>query len=268
MAETATLYDNAYSHYGLETYRQVRIETYGEDLGQTSWVTTEESRQIPQFLGVKANSFVLEVGCGSGQYALQIAETIGCRVLGIDINAPGIRNANQLARAKNMDELLSFQEYDVSKPLYFADETFDAIFSNDVMCHVPGRLAVLRELCRVLKPGGRMLFSDALVIGGMLSHKEIAQRSSIGYYVFSPPGENEQLLEQAGFRVMSVTDTSESAAQIAKRWHDAREKRKHDLLTIEGQMNFEGVQKFLSSVHSLTQERRLLRYLYVACKST
>jgi SAM-dependent methyltransferase len=70
---------------------------------------------------------------------------------------------------------------------------FIASFSHDVMWHVPGRLAVLRELCRVLKPRRRILFSDALVVGGMISHEEIAQPSSIGYYVFSPPGENKRL---------------------------------------------------------------------------
>jgi hypothetical protein len=57
---------------------------------------------------------------------------------------------------------------------------------------------------RILKPGGRMLFSDALVVGGVLSHEEIATRSSIGFYVCSPPGENERLIEQAGFRLIRV----------------------------------------------------------------
>jgi hypothetical protein len=42
------LYDGAYGGYELDVYRQVRVETYGEDLGQTSWVTTEESDEIPK----------------------------------------------------------------------------------------------------------------------------------------------------------------------------------------------------------------------------
>ena len=75
-----------------------------------------------------------------------------------------------------------------------------------------------------------MLFSDALVVGGMLSHEEIATRSSIGFYVYSPPGENERLMERAGFRQIRVTDTTESAARVAKRWHQAREKRKQELI--------------------------------------
>ena len=111
-----------------------------------------------------------------------------------------------------------------------------------------------------------MLFSDALVVGGMLSNEEIATRSSIGFYVYSPPGENERLMERAGFRQIRVTDTTASAARIAKRWHQAREKRKEELVTAEGNINFEGLQRFLSCVHTLTGEKRLLRYLYVASK--
>jgi hypothetical protein len=111
-----------------------------------------------------------------------------------------------------------------------------------------------------------MLFSDALVVGGMLSHEEIAMRSSIGFYVYSPPGENERLIERAGFRRIRVRDTTASAAEIAKRWQQAREKRRNELVAVEGNQNFEGLQHFLSCVHNLTAERRLLRYLYLANK--
>jgi hypothetical protein len=111
-----------------------------------------------------------------------------------------------------------------------------------------------------------MLFSDALVIGGMVSYEEIATRSSIGYYAYSPPGENERLLAQAGFREIRAVDTTESAARIAGQWRQAREKRKDELVALEGENNFAGLQAFLSCVHSLTAERRLLRYLYMANK--
>ena len=266
MSQKVDLYDTAYGNYQSQTYQQVRIETYGEDLGQTSWVTTEESREIPRLLDLKLNSSVLELGCGSGGYALHLAEKVGCRLVGLDINAPGVRNANQLALARGLASQARFEQCDVSDSLPFDDSTFDAVFSNDVLCHIPGRPKVLGEMFRILKPGGRMLFSDALVVGGMLSHEEIATRSSIGYYVYSPPGENERLMERAGFRQIRATDTTESAARIAKQWHQARERRRQELVAMEGDVNFEGLQRFLSCVHILTSEKRLLRYLYFASK--
>jgi ubiquinone/menaquinone biosynthesis C-methylase UbiE len=266
VSQKVDLYDSAYGNYDSETYRLVRIETYGQDLGQTSWITTEESNEIPQLLELRLNSFVLEVGCGSGGYALQLAQKVGCHLIGLDINTPGVRNANQLALARGLASQARFEQCDVSKNLPFDDKTFDAVFSNDVLCHLPGRPQVLGEMFRVLKPGGRMLFSDALVVGGMLSSEEIATRSSIGFYVYSPPGENERLIERAGFCQIRVTDTTDSAARIAKRWHHAREKRKEELVAMEGNINFEGLQRFLSCVHTLTGEKRLLRYLYFASK--
>jgi len=260
------LYDSAYGNFESDTYRLLRMETYGEDFGQTSWVTTEESKEIPQLLDLRPASSVLEIGCGSGGYALHLAEKLGCHLVGLDINQSGVRTANRLAITRGLCAHARFEQCDVSKILPFDDRAIDAVFSNDVLCHLAGRPEVLVEMFRVLKPGGRMLFSDALVVGGMLSYEEIATRSSIGFYVYSPPGENERLIERAGFRNIRVTDTTESASRIAKRWHDAREKREVELVVLEGKTNFEGLQRFLHCVHVLTSERRLLRYLYFASK--
>ena len=263
-AEKVDLYNSAYGNYGAEVYRQIRVETYGEDLGQTSWVTTDESAEIMRLLALTRDSRVLEIGSGSGRYALQVASTTGCRVLGVDINEPGVQNANQLAVAENLAERVKFENCDASQPLRFSDASFDAVFSNDVLCHIPGRDKLLRELHRVLKPAGRLLFSDALVIGGLISHQEIAARSSIGYFLFSPPGENERMLQEVGFVVVEARDATANASQISKRWHDARAKRAEALTRIEGQENFAGLQRFLSTVHRLTSERRLRRLLYCA----
>lgn len=266
MPSQVDLYDNTYARVEHELYRQVRAETYGHDLGQTSWVSTGESGYIPELLGAGGNSAVLEVGSGSGLYALHLARTIGCRIIGVDVNPSAIVGAQQLAAAAGLDALASFQQCDASQPLPFAGASFDAAFANDVLCHIPSRPALLAELFRVLRPGAAFLFSDALVIGGLVSQEELATRSSIGLYVFSPPGENERLLAAAGFRIVSVTDTSAAAAAIAQRWHEARTRRREALVALEGAERFEGVQRFLACVHTLTSERRLLRNLYLAQK--
>jgi ubiquinone/menaquinone biosynthesis C-methylase UbiE len=266
MPPEVDMYDTSYGNYERDVYRDVRLETYGEDFGQTSWVSTEESHEIPRRLDLTPDCSVLEIGSGSGRYALYVAETARCSVVGLDVNAEGVRNAGALAERQNLSTQVRFQQCDVSQPLPFTDANFDAVYSNDVFCHIPGRLALLRELWRVLKPGGRMIFSDALVVGGMLSNQEIAARSLIGYYLFVPPGENEKLIEAAGFRLLEVTDTTGRAAEVAGRWHVARKKRESELTTLEGKINFEGLQKFLACVRTLTTEKRLLRLVYLARK--
>lgn len=275
MPTPVDLYDNAYAKVEHDLYRQIRTETYGLDLGQTSWVTAEESSRIPQLLHLAPTSTVLELGSGSGLYALHLARTIGCHITGLDLNPHAIAGAIQLGGAAGLQSLAQFQQCDASQPLPFADNTFDAAFANDVLCHIPSRAALLAEIFRVLRPGARFLFSDALVIGGLISHQEIATRSSIGPYFFSPSGENERLLAAAGFRVLCVADTSAEAADIAQRWYSARVARREALTTAalttgpgapEDGARFEGLQRFLASVHTLTSERRLLRHLYLAEK--
>ena len=266
MSQKVNLYDNAYGNHELDTYRQVRLATYGEDFGQTSWVTTEESQEIPRLLKLTRDSSVLEVGCGSGGYALHLVESVACHIVGVDVNASGVRKANELAHVRGVASQVSFEQCDATKRLPFDEATFDAVFSNDVLCHLEGRAEVLAEMYRVLRPGGRMVFSDALVVGGTISHEEIATRSSIGFYVYSPPGENERLMDRAGFRGICATNTTENAARIASRWRDAREQRREKLIEVEGDANFEGLQQFLSCVHTLTSEKRLLRFLYFATR--
>jgi ubiquinone/menaquinone biosynthesis C-methylase UbiE len=266
MPEKVDLYNTSYGNSEIEVYSDVRRETYGQDLGQTSWVSTEELTEIPSLLQINASSNVLEIGCGAGGCALHFAETVGCRVTGIDVNAHGIRTAEHSARAQRLAERARFIERDASTRLPFSDETFEAAYSNDAFCHIPNRMNLLRECRRVLKTGGRLLFSDALVVSGAITNEEIAARSSIGYYVFVPRGENERLIQEAGLTFLQAQDTTQQAAEISQRWRDARARRKSALVKIEGETNFEGLQRFLDCVHNLTAENRLERFVYIAAK--
>ena len=266
MTADVDLYDSSYSNYSLELYRDIRLETYGEDYGQTGWVSTAEFHELPELLQLSPDSLVLDIGCGSGGYAVGLAKRIGCRVVGFEINASGVKTATALAESEKVGDLVKFEQHDASKDLPYDDGSFDAIYSTDVMCHVPLRKQVLANTRELLKPGGRFVFSDALVIGGVVSNEEIATRSSVGLYFFSPPGVNEHLIEESGLTLIEARDTTENSALLSKRWHDARAKRKDALIECEGDENFLGVQRFLECVHTLTSERRLLRFSYICAK--
>lgn len=260
------LYDNVYGDFASAAEAAVRREAYGEDLGQSSWLTSDEWLRFADQLRIDASSDVLEVGSGSGGPAVYLAAARGCRLTGVDINEHGVRNATKLAEARGLSERVSFKVVDASRPLPFPDGRFDAVVSNDAICHIRDRADVLRDWFRVLRPGGHTLFTDALVLTGIMSHDEIATRTSIGFFLFVPPGENERLLREAGFEIVGVEDVTENAATVARRWHDAREHQREVLVTREGQANFDGLQRFLSCVHKVSGERRLSRFAYLARK--
>lgn len=267
MTDTVDLYNNSYDKFSADVQQSVRLETYGEDIGQSSWMTADELRRFIRLLNLDESSNVLEIGSGSGGPALFLAEMVRCHVTGLDINEFGIKNSNELARKRDLHSLVEFQQADASETLPFGQNTFDAIVSNDAMCHVPKRAEVFKDWHRVLKPGGRMLFTDALVVTGLVSHEEIARRSSIGYYFYVPPGVNEKLIEGAGFEIVGREDLTSDAAAVSKRWHDARANHREELIRIEGESNFHGLQEFLWCVHTLTHEGRLSRFMYLARKA-
>ncbi|HXA81259.1 MAG TPA: class I SAM-dependent methyltransferase, partial [Opitutaceae bacterium] len=139
MPDKVDLYNTSYGNSETEVYSEIRLETYGVDFGQTSWISQKELSEIPSLLEINASSDVLEIGCGSGGGALHIAATIGCRVTGIDLNAHGVRAAEHSAQAQRLSERAHFIQHDASMQLPFSDETFDAAYSNDAFCHIPNR---------------------------------------------------------------------------------------------------------------------------------
>jgi SAM-dependent methyltransferase len=266
-AKQVDLYNTTYSHFTDTVHDAVRRETYGDDIGQNSWITAGEYDRLLPLLNVSAESHVLEVASGSGGPALYMARRTGARVTGIDVNESGIATANALAAGAGLGDRVRFQSGDATARLPFDDHSFDAVICMDSMNHLPNRLVVLREWQRVLRPGGRAMFTDPCVVTGPVTHDELALRSSIGVFLFVPAGVNESFIDQAGFKLATREDASENCALVAGRWRDARAHHRDELVRVEGEERFEGLQRFFDTVHVLTRERRLSRILYVVEKS-
>jgi cyclopropane fatty-acyl-phospholipid synthase-like methyltransferase len=266
MPSSVDLYGTAYGNFAQRAIEHVRLSTYGEDFGQSSWITGDEYRRFLALLGVGADGHILDVGCGSGGPALFVAREAGCRVTGIDVNEAGINAGQSLIREAQMADRVALLKADVAQPLPFGDCEFDALVCIDAICHFPGRARLFGEWRRILRPGGRMLFTDPVVITGLVTKEELATRSSTGHFEFCPVGVNDRLIADAGFEVERVEDVTENAAGVSKRWHDARQSRSEELIRLEGAATFAGLQRFLAAVHRLSSERRLSRLLYLGRK--
>jgi SAM-dependent methyltransferase len=257
------LYDSHYDRIDDDVYKSIRVETFGVDLGQESWITAEECDRFCDWLGIRAGHRVLEVACGSGGVASRIAEKRGASVVGTDINALAIKAARGRAAGNPPAGRVEFLTSDANGPLPFPDGSFDVVLCNDAINHFTDRSSVLGEWRRVLRVGGQCLFSDPVVVTGLVSNAEIAARSSIGYFMFSAPGVNESQLREAGLRVERTADLTDSVVQVSRKWREARDRHRSALLPIEAESKFDSIQKFLAAVHLLALERRLSRFVYV-----
>ena len=98
---------------------------------------------------VTARSRVLDVGCGTGNYARALQQETGCRVSGIEPSTAMRANAMDAA---NWDAIVPGS----AESLPFPDSTFDLVMSTDVIHHVGDRPAFFREALRVLTGSGRI----------------------------------------------------------------------------------------------------------------
>lgn len=264
MTRQVDYYNATYTDFAADIRARIRSEAFGEDIGQNSWLTAEEQRRFSRKLGLTRHSHLLEVACGSGGPALFLARTIGLTVTGIDINEAGITAARAAATAAGLNGRAEFLCLDCGHGLPFGDGSFDAVQSIDSINHLAGRRALLAELHRVLRPGGMLLYTDPIIVTGPISSEEMAIRSSIGFFLFVPEGENELVLGDAGFKLVEKENVTANEVETSERWIDAREAQRDELIRIEGEETYEGTQKFFHAVQALASSGRLSRFMFLA----
>jgi SAM-dependent methyltransferase len=209
-----------------------------------------------------------EIACGSGGPSLALAADTQSLVTGIDIEADGIAHAKSLAQALGIGDRASFIVADCSKRLPFADQSFDVVVCVDAILHLNDRFQSLKDWCRIVRPAGKVFFSDAAVLTGAVSKPELDIRAAQGEFVLVPPGVNEAAIAAAGLHLRSTRDTTKDMAIIAKRLHAARAARSDGLRKEEGDNWFEKRQRFLAVVTTLADDMRMSRFVYVAEKVT
>src|SRR5712692_2912188 len=184
-------YDASYGNFQTELYSQIRQEAFGEDIGQNGWLTSGEQDMFLGWLDLSPGKTLLDVACGAGGPALRIAATTGCSVVGLDVHEQAVTTASSLAAQRGLAERAEFRSIDATGPLPFSDASFDAITCIDAINHFSERPRIVAEWARLLKVGGRLLFTDPITVTGPLTNAEVAVRSSAGFYLLVPHGYDE-----------------------------------------------------------------------------
>lgn len=153
---------------------------------------------------------VLDFGCGLGGIDVILVKDYGAEtVVAVDIEPQLIERVKEIAANADLaDRIHAVQTEGVT--LSFDDESFDAVFSKDVIAHIPNKLDLFIELHRVLKPGGVFIGSDWLAGETAEAARQWSNLSRVGGNLEGvvTAAETELLMSKAGFVEVGFVDRS------------------------------------------------------------
>lgn len=158
---------------------------------------------------IAAAARVLDLGCGSGVVSRAIAQRAGFagQVLGIDISPYLVAAAERFTRDEGLGGTAQFRCGD-SRSLGLAGAAFDALVAHTLVSHVDDPAAVLREIARVVRPGGKVGIFDgdyaSMTFGSDDPQQGRTDDEAIAGAIVTQPRimrQMPQLLRQAGLRL-------------------------------------------------------------------
>ncbi|WP_267634771.1 methyltransferase domain-containing protein [Frigidibacter sp. RF13] len=165
-----------------------------------------------------AGMSVLDIGCGAGGIDLALVRSHGAGyVTGIDVEDSVLARARSLVAAAGLQGRIGCVKV-APGPLPFPPGTFDVVFSKDSIVHIPDKHALMREVFRVLKPGGWFMASDWLIgREGPPSAEMAAYIAAEGLdFGMASPARYREAMAEAGFTDISVKSRNDWYKQVAR----------------------------------------------------
>lgn len=158
-----------------------------DDIRTASRLTVERMAKTAE--PVDASTKIIDIGAGYGGSARFLAKTYGCSVVCTNISRTQNRTNERLNKEQGLDKLIAVQ-YGNFESLPDSDGSYDLVWSQDAILHSGQKQKVLNEVARVLKPGGRFVFTDPMqaddcpdgVLGPVLARIHLDNLGSFALY--------------------------------------------------------------------------------------
>lgn len=173
------------------------------------------TREHTARLNAGAGQHVLDIGSGIGGPARYIASTYGSHVTGVDLTADFVAASKTLSRLCGLDNLVQFDHADATH-LAYGDGKFDGAICFYVGMNLPQKQKVLDDVFRVLKPGGKLIWTEAVSQGDTPPHYPLPwAREPAGSYLSSRE-ELEGMVKAEGFSIAATEDETTAHLELAR----------------------------------------------------
>jgi len=171
------------------------------------------NRQLASIAKISPNDTVLDAGCGVGGSAFWLAENLGAKVVGVNINQMQTEIARKQAVKKKIDKSVNFFVKDFMDT-NFPDNSFDVVWGIESICYAESKRDFLAEAKRLMKNNGRIIIADGFLRKRHLSEEEEGDLHKWleGWAVPHLVGVNDfrGYLEKLGFNNIEFRDITEN----------------------------------------------------------
>lgn len=186
-------------HYG---FWDKKVNSFPESLKRMNEVMAQTAE-------IKSSDKVLDAGCGVGGSSIFLSSTFGCEVTGISLSEQQINEARKHSEKKGLDHLLRFEVMNYMAT-EFADSSFDVVWCCESSCYADDKQAFIKEVYRLLKPGGRLIVADGFVTQIENNQHPVIKNWLGGWMVnyLETPEKFQAFMRESGFVEINFKDIS------------------------------------------------------------
>jgi ubiquinone/menaquinone biosynthesis C-methylase UbiE len=188
--------------------------------------------------GVRPDDLVLDVCSGMGGPARYFAWKTGCRVTGLDLTASRVAGATELTRLAGLAGSVRFVHGN-ALDMPFDDASFTLAVAQEAFAHVPNKPRLIAECARVLKPGGRLVFSDILHRGALSAEDAKGLFEGMTFSEIATADGYAALASANGMTVVRRVDLTEEWTRILVDRHAMYRSLESDTVARLGREHFE-----------------------------
>lgn len=198
----------------VEALRRSQEATFGPDeyVEQESFVRASEVAVLAMRAGIGPGVSVLDLCCGAGGPGRFVVRELGCDYVGVDSSDGAVEMAAERAAGLTC-------RFEVMEVPPLPPARFDVVFLLETLLAFRDKPALLEEVVRALRPGGRFAFT--LPAGTPLTELERRRMPAADTVWLTPLEQMRALLGRAGLSVRWQEDWSESHSEVAAGLHDA-----------------------------------------------